>query len=91
MVDHVEFETSAMVDTFLQAWRSSGQQRFAYLYGRYARYAEVPLGVKAVVAFIYEVRWGHNPTHLHTCIHACIHTDCRPTMSLTCGYVGTRV
>jgi len=55
IVDHVEFETGSMVDNFLQAWRSTGHQRFGYLYGRYVPYAEVPLGIKAQVAFIYEV------------------------------------
>ena len=55
MVDHVEVASPKIVDEFLAGWRSSGFQRFGWLIGKYDTYTDqVPLGIKAVVEYIYE-------------------------------------
>ncbi|KAF9583256.1 nuclear protein localization protein 4 [Lunasporangiospora selenospora] len=54
VVDHVEFSSASIIDNFIGYWRSTGLQRFGYMYGRYEPYTEVPLGIKAVVEAIYE-------------------------------------
>ena len=54
IVDHIEFQHSYIVENFIGYWRSTGYQRFGYLYGKYVPYDEVPLGIKAEVHAIYE-------------------------------------
>jgi nuclear protein localization protein 4 homolog len=54
MVDHLEFSSPSLIDTFLQVWRQTGNQRFGWMIGRYAPYEEVPMGIKAVVEAIHE-------------------------------------
>ena len=53
-IDYVQFENPFMVDRFLNYWRNTGNQRIGLLYGTYQPYKDVPLGIKAVVAAIYE-------------------------------------
>jgi nuclear protein localization family protein 4 len=53
-VDNIEFENPQIVDEFLAYWRTSGCQRAGYLYGRYERFTQTPLGIKAVIVTIYE-------------------------------------
>ncbi|WBW70683.1 Hrd1 ubiquitin ligase complex subunit Npl4 [Schizosaccharomyces osmophilus] len=54
IVDHVEFASPSIVDSFLNAWRRTGFQRIGYTYGHYEPYTTVPLGTKAVIETIYE-------------------------------------
>lgn len=53
-VDNVMFENPSLVERFLNYWRSTGHQRVGFLYGRYEVHTDVPLGIRAVVAAIYE-------------------------------------
>ncbi|XP_049869499.1 nuclear protein localization protein 4 homolog [Pectinophora gossypiella] len=53
-VDNVLVEHPALVDRFLAYWRATGEQRLGFLYGRYERHPDVPLGIRARVAAIYE-------------------------------------
>lgn len=48
------FENAHLVERFLNYWRSTGHQRIGFLYGRYEIHADVPLGIRATVAAIYE-------------------------------------
>ena len=54
MVDHVEFASAEIVDTFLTGWRQSGHQDYGLLLGKYEEYEVVPLGIKAVVHAIHQ-------------------------------------
>uniref|UniRef100_A0A1I7Z0Q5 MPN domain-containing protein n=1 Tax=Steinernema glaseri TaxID=37863 RepID=A0A1I7Z0Q5_9BILA len=53
-VDNITIENEYVVNPFLNYWRKSGHQRVGYLIGRYMQFDDVPLGIKAVVAAIYE-------------------------------------
>lgn len=53
-VDNVMFENTAIVERFLAYWRTTGHQRMGYLYGQYEVLSDVPLGIRARVAAIYE-------------------------------------
>lgn len=48
------FENSELVERFLNYWRITGHQRIGFLYGRYEIHPDIPLGIRAVVAAIYE-------------------------------------
>lgn len=54
------FENASLVERFLNYWRSTGHQRIGYLYGRYEVHSDVPLGIRAVVAAIYEPPQVHS-------------------------------
>ncbi|XP_055852773.1 nuclear protein localization protein 4 homolog [Episyrphus balteatus] len=53
-VDNVMFENTTIVERFLNYWRSTGHQRMGFLYGTYEAITDVPLGIRAKVAAIYE-------------------------------------
>jgi nuclear protein localization family protein 4 len=53
-VDHVEFESSQIIEQFMQFWRESGHQRGGYLYGKYIQEDHIPLGIRATVSAIFE-------------------------------------
>ncbi|CAG03056.1 unnamed protein product, partial [Tetraodon nigroviridis] len=53
-VDNIMFENDTIADRFLDFWRKTGNQRMGYLYGRYTEHKDIPLGIRAEVAAIYE-------------------------------------
>lgn len=53
-VDMVMFENPTIVEHFLDFWRETMHQRIGFLYGRYEPHKDVPLGIRATVAAIYE-------------------------------------
>ncbi|EFX75107.1 hypothetical protein DAPPUDRAFT_306878 [Daphnia pulex] len=53
-VDNVVFENPNLVEQFLHYWRVTGRQRIGFLYGRFDIHLDVPLGIKGIVAAIYE-------------------------------------
>ena len=55
------FENPGLMDRFIQYWRETGYQRIGLLYGKYEHYKDVPLGIKATVAAIYEPPQVNSP------------------------------
>lgn len=53
-VDNIMFENHTIADRFLDFWRKTGSQRMGYLYGRFTEHKDIPLGIRAEVAAIYE-------------------------------------
>ncbi|XP_055539071.1 nuclear protein localization protein 4 homolog isoform X2 [Wyeomyia smithii] len=53
-VDNVMFENTGIVERFLNYWRTTGHQRIGMLFGTYEIHPDVPLGIRARVAAIYE-------------------------------------
>lgn len=53
-VDNISFENDLLVTRFLDSWRQNGRQRIGFLYGYYEQHTDVPLGIRAVAAAIYE-------------------------------------
>jgi nuclear protein localization protein 4 homolog len=52
--DNVMFENPEIVERFLNYWRCTGHQRIGLLFGVYEVHNDVPLGIRARVAAIYE-------------------------------------
>ncbi|XP_055602977.1 nuclear protein localization protein 4 homolog isoform X2 [Uranotaenia lowii] len=53
-IDNVMFENTGIVERFLNYWRTTGHQRIGILFGVYEIHPDVPLGIRARVAAIYE-------------------------------------
>ncbi|KAF2366502.1 Nuclear pore localization protein NPL4 C-terminal [Trinorchestia longiramus] len=63
-VDAVIFENRSIVENFLTYWRTTGHQRAGLLYGRHVVHPDVPLGIRAEVAAIYEPPQEASADHL---------------------------
>uniref|UniRef100_T1IW71 Nuclear protein localization protein 4 homolog n=1 Tax=Strigamia maritima TaxID=126957 RepID=T1IW71_STRMM len=53
-VDNIVLENPQIAERFLDYWRTTGHQRIGYAFGRYEPHKDVPLGIKATIAAIYE-------------------------------------
>ncbi|KAL8569521.1 hypothetical protein ACOMHN_002068 [Nucella lapillus] len=63
-VDYIMFENPTVADRLLNYWRSTGNQRIGILFGRYESHKDVPLGIKATVAAIYEPPQVNSPNRV---------------------------
>lgn len=63
-VDNVVFENPALVERFLNYWRGTGHQRVGILLGKHEAHKDVPLGIKATVAAIYEPPQESSKDHI---------------------------
>ncbi|KAL4707550.1 hypothetical protein ACJJTC_000302 [Scirpophaga incertulas] len=63
-VDNVLVEHPAIVERFLAYWRATGHQRIGFLYGRYEVHPDVPLGIRARVAAVYEPPQSSSRDHV---------------------------
>ncbi|XP_018023615.1 nuclear protein localization protein 4 homolog [Hyalella azteca] len=63
-VDAVIFENRSIVENFLTYWRTTGHQRAGMMYGRHVVHPDVPLGIRAEVAAIYEPPQEASADHL---------------------------
>eukprot|EP01134_Creolimax_fragrantissima_P001646 CFRG1646T1 len=85
--DHIEFESSSVVNQFVQFWRQSGgAQRFGFLYGRYEAYDGVPLGIKAVVMAVYEPKQRSDKANIR--VEAKENNATQDTVDKVAGYLG---
>lgn len=70
-VDNIMFENHTIADRFLDFWRKTGSQRMGYLYGKYTEHKDIPLGIRAEVAAIYEPPQVRRPP-LDTFVFSCL-------------------
>lgn len=68
-VDNIMFENHTIADRFLDFWRKTGNQRMGYLYGRYTEHKDIPLGLRAEVAAIYEPPQVRDSDLTQICFH----------------------
>lgn len=63
-VDNIMFENPLIMDRFLNYWRTSGNQRLGFMYGKYEKHENIPLGIRATVSAIYEPPQDSTPNKI---------------------------